>query len=325
MSENAIIKIKDLKVKFNTIDGRVIHALNGINLNINPKETLAIVGESGSGKTQLSLSIMNLLASNAKADGVIEFEGKNLLSLKKEELNKIRGTKISMIFQDPMTSLNPYLKVSTQMVEVLVEKQGIDAKKAKEKAIEMLKIVSIPEPHKRIDQYPHQFSGGMRQRIMIAMALLSNPKVLIADEPTTALDVTIQAQILEILEKLKATMDLAIIFITHDLGVVANIADKIAVVYGGSVVEYGDKKDIFESPKHPYTEALLKSIPRLDQKKEERLYLIDGMPSVLLKEPQHCAFKDRCPKAEDFCANKKPVLTNINNKTAVACFLYSKE
>ena len=320
----SILKIKDLHVHFKTLDGRLIHALNGVNLDVNSKETIAIVGESGSGKTQLSLSIMNLLASNSITKGEIIFEDKNLLSLSLNDINKIRGTKISMIFQDPMTSLNPYLTVADQMTEVLI-KNGLSHKEAMEKSIEMLNMVSITDPHKRIGQYPHQFSGGMRQRIMIAMALLSKPAILIADEPTTALDVTIQAQILDIFAKLKEELNLSIIIVTHDLGVVSNIADKIAVFYGGNIVEYGSRDDVFNNPKHPYTQALIKSIPKLDQNKEEPLFLIKGMPQVILQEPNSCSFKDRCPHAFDKCFNELPKAVNIKNNHIASCFLLKEE
>ncbi|MFL1781020.1 putative oligopeptide transport ATP-binding protein OppD [Candidatus Hepatincolaceae symbiont of Richtersius coronifer] len=316
-----ILNIKDLKVHFNTLDGRVIHAVNGVNLTVSSKETLAIVGESGSGKTQLALSIMDLLPKNAKVSGEILFEGKNLLTLSKQELNDIRGIKISMVFQDPMTSLNPYLKVSKQLTEVLVDKQGMRYQEAKDKAVKLLEAFSIPEAEKRIDLYPHQFSGGMRQRIMIAMALLSNPRLLIADEPTTALDVTIQAQILDILQILKTEVGVAIIIITHDLGVVSNIADKIAVFYAGNVVEYGTTEEIFSNPRHPYTQALLKSMPRLDQDRRERLFLIKGTPPLMLEEPKSCMFKDRCMFTMEKCCKVLPYPIAVSKTHRFSCFL----
>ncbi len=319
--KDIVISIKNLKVKFKTIDNKIIHALNGINLDVYAKETLAIVGESGSGKTQLSLSIMKLFDKNAIVSGEILFEERNILTEPLEKLNKIRGTKISMIFQDPMTSLNPYLKISEQLEEVLLSKNKADIKTATEKSIEMLKLVGISEPERRMNQYPHQFSGGMRQRIMIAMALLTNPVLLIADEPTTALDVTIQAQILDIFEKLKKEMGLAVIMITHDLAVVSNIADKIAVVYAGNIVEYGTRDDIFNFPKHPYTQALLKAIPKLDQNKNERLFLIKGVPPVLTEEPYYCAFKDRCTFAMDKCSDFLPKEVILSQTHKYRCFL----
>jgi oligopeptide transport system ATP-binding protein len=319
-----ILEIKNLNVIFDTLHGAKIHAINDVSLSVNSKETLAIVGESGSGKTQLSLSIMGLLAKNANTSGEIIFEDKNLLSLKENELNKIRGTKISMIFQDPMTSLNPYLSVATQMVEVLTYKQNMGKKEAYKKSIEMLDLLSIPQANIRINQYPHQFSGGMRQRIMIAMALLSNPKLIIADEPTTALDVTIQAQILDILDNLKKQFNLSIIFVTHDLAVVSDIADKIAVCYGGQIVEYGSRDDIFNNPKHPYTIALLQSMPTLENNKKDKLFSIDGYPKALLEKPKLCVFKDRCTKAIDSCSVINPNLKEANNQHFYKCLLENK-
>jgi oligopeptide transport system ATP-binding protein len=317
----SILEIKNLKVFFDTLHGGKVHAINDVNISVFPKETLAIVGESGSGKTQLALSILNLLAKNANTSGEINFEGKNILSMSKDEINKIRGSSISMIFQDPMTSLNPYLRVSTQMTEILVEKQGLSLAEARSKSIDMLKNLSISEPEKRIDQYPHQFSGGMRQRIMISMALLSNPKILLADEPTTALDVTIQAQILDILAKLKEQFNLAIIFVTHDLAVVSDIADKIAVFYGGQIVEYGTKKDIFENPKHPYTIALLKSMPGLQNNRNDRLFSIEGYPKTLNSEPNLCVFKDRCTVAMDKCGLINPKYKEVGVTHRYKCLL----
>ncbi len=317
----SILDIKNLKISFDTIYGTKVNAINGIDLKMFPRETLAIVGESGSGKTQLVLAIMRLLASNANISGEIIYNNKNLVALSDADINQIRGNDISMIFQDPMTSLNPYLKISIQMSEILIEKKGVPPKEALEQSINMLNLLSIPEASKRIHQYPHQFSGGMRQRIMIAMALLSNPKILIADEPTTALDVTIQAQILDILEKIKTNMGVSIIFITHDLSVVSDIADKIAVFYGGKVVEYGSRDDIFNNPMHPYTKALLKSMPSVNSNRGDRLFSIDGYPSVTYEEPKLCVFKDRCNSLIDLCKIQMPVDKFRDKEHCYKCLL----
>ncbi|MCL2566736.1 MAG: ABC transporter ATP-binding protein [Alphaproteobacteria bacterium] len=327
-----LLSVKDLKVNFNTLsgggaDGKAagkIYALNGVNFDLYHEETLAIVGESGSGKSQTSLAIMGILAKNANVGGEINYHGKNLLTLSSSELNKIRGTSISMIFQDPMTSLNPYLRVSTQLTEVLTEK-GVSEADARAKAIEILNSLSIPKAEKVIDNYPYQFSGGMRQRIMIAMSLMSDSEIIIADEPTTALDVTIQAQILDIINKLKTSMKKAIIFITHDLGVVSEIADKIAVFYAGEIVEVGTRDEIFNSPKHPYTIGLLKSIPRLDQDSREKLFLIEGNPPLLKSEPASCSFKDRCNSAMAICRESKPTRQEISKTHAFSCFRYDNK
>ncbi|MDR2008681.1 MAG: ABC transporter ATP-binding protein [Alphaproteobacteria bacterium] len=331
-NDTPLLSVKNLRVSFDTlsgggVDGKQrgkIYALNGVNFDLYREETLAIVGESGSGKSQTSLAIMGILAKNANVSGEIMYHDKNLLSMTHEELNKIRGHGISMIFQDPMTSLNPYLRVSTQLTEVLTER-GVSEDIARSKAIEILNSLSIPKAEKVIDNYPYQFSGGMRQRIMIAMSLMSDSEIIIADEPTTALDVTIQAQILDIVNKLKRDMKKAIIFITHDLGVVGEIADKIAVFYAGEIVEYGTRDEIFNSPKHPYTIGLLKSIPSMEQNSNERLFLIEGNPPLLKSEPISCSFKDRCPYAMDVCGNSIPKRQEISPTHAFSCFKYDKE
>lgn len=299
--ENNLLELKDFSVQFKTLQGYTVYAVNNVSLQVKPKQTLAIVGESGSGKSQLMLGVMGLLPSNGKVSGTALFNGKNLASLSVKELNKIRGTEIGMIFQDPMTSLNPYLKVSTQMVEVLTKNKQFSKKQAKQKAIEVLNLVGVPEASSRINLYPHQFSGGLRQRIMIAISLLANPKLIIADEPTTALDVTIQAQILDIFAKLKDTLDLSLIMITHDLAVVSEIADIVAVFYGGNIAEIGTREEVFNSPKHPYTKALLNSIPRMDQSKNEPLFSIEGFPQVMLEPPKECTFINRCKYANAKC------------------------
>ena len=323
MEANNLLQINNLKVEFSMLDGSTLYAVNGVSFSLKTGETLGIVGESGSGKSQTMLSLMGLLAKNAKITGEAIFAGQNLLSLSQEELNKIRGKDISMIFQDPMTSLNPYLKIKTQMVEALEDKHILPKKEAESKALDMLRLVGISDPEKRLNFYPHQISGGMRQRVMIAMAILSNPKLLIADEPTTALDVTIQAQILNILVKLKKQLGLSIIMVTHDLGVVANLCDKVAIFYGGKIVELGDIKTIFKNPLHPYTKALLNSIPRIDQEKKEKLTVIPGYPKMWKEEPNLCVFKDRCEQKLSKCEVKIPELkaSKSNNNTKVSCWL----
>lgn len=322
MSNTNLLEIKKLKVEFSMLDGSTLHAVNGVDFSLKQGEILGIVGESGSGKSQTMLSIMGLLAKNAKISGEAMFGGSNLLSLNKEQLNKFRGHDITMIFQDPMTSLNPYLTIKTQLMEAIDVTSYKTKKEAKLKAIEMLTMVGIADPEKRLNVYPHQISGGMRQRVMIAMALLSNPKLLIADEPTTALDVTIQAQILNILASLKQKLNLSIILVTHDLGVVANLCDKVAIFYGGKIVEIGDIKDIFKTPKHPYTRALLKSITRIDRVGQERLTTIPGYPKAWKEEPKLCVFKDRCLEKIPNCEKQMPHLKQVNN-TKVSCLLES--
>ncbi|MGV3278914.1 ABC transporter ATP-binding protein [Rickettsiales bacterium LUAb2] len=316
---DTLLDIKNLKVKFDLLNKETLYVVNGINLTVQKGESLGVVGESGSGKSQFVLSLMGLLAKNASVEGEVNFKGKSVLNLSLEELNKIRGNEIAMIFQDPMTSLNPYLRIITQMTEVLEDKYHVNAAEAKEKAIDMLKTVGITDPQKRIYCYPHQLSGGMRQRVMIAMAVLSKPELLIADEPTTALDVTIQAQILNLLAKLKQELKLSIIMITHDLGVVANICDKIAIFYGGKIVEYGTAKNIFTDPKHPYTKALINSIPRVDHNKKDPLFVISGNPEPMKQEPNLCVFKKRCPDSFDKCNQLMPELRKVNNGNLVSC------
>ncbi len=326
MSDEVILQVKDLKTYFNVDEG-VVKAVDGVSFELHRSETLGIVGESGSGKSVTNLSIINLIPTppGKIVGGEVLFHGTDLLKLPPSEIRHIRGNKISMIFQDPMTSLNPFLRISTQMIETIQLHQGLDKKAAKEKAIEMLKFAGIPAPEKRIDQYPHQFSGGMRQRVMIAMALSCNPEILIADEPTSALDVTIQAQILELIKELTRKLGTAVILITHSLGVVAGMCDTICVMYAGRIVERGRTEDIFESPKHPYTMGLIRSVPRLDQETKVRLYSIPGQPPNVIDLPDCCPFYPRCEQAMDICREKYPSIVSFENNQSVACWLYNKE
>lgn len=325
MTDDVILQVKDLKTYFKLDEG-LLKAVDGVSFDLRKGETLGIVGESGSGKSVTNLAIMKLIPTppGRIAGGQVIFDGKDLVTMTENEIREIRGNKISMIFQDPMTSLNPFLRISTQMIETIVLHQGLDKKAAKEKAIEMLKLAGIPAPEKRIDQYPHQFSGGMRQRVMIAMALSCNPEILIADEPTTALDVTIQAQILELINELSARLGTAVILITHSLGVVAGMCDNICVMYAGRVVERGNADEIFADPKHPYTQGLIKSVPRLDKLSNQRLYSIPGQPPNVINLPDCCPFFPRCDRAMDTCKSKYPPVADLGNGRTVACWLYGE-
>ncbi len=316
-----LLEIKDLEVFFKSSQG-IVKAVNKVNINTRDGMTTAIVGESGSGKSVTTLAIMGLLdkSSLEKISGEINFEGKNLLELSAEELRKIRGNEISMIFQEPMTSLNPALKIGYQMSEVFRTHFKMDKKTAKEKSIEMIKKVEIDRAEDVYNSYPHELSGGMRQRIMIAMALSSSPKLLIADEPTTALDVTIQKEVLELMKKLKEDMKASIIFITHDLGVVSDIADYVNVMYAGKVVERAKAEDIFNNPLHPYTRGLIKAIPSAHKKKDE-LYTIRGSVPNPIDLPECCNFCDRCDEKMKICEEKLPEEVDIDGHK-VSCFLY---
>ncbi len=296
-----LLEVKGLKVRFATEDG-IVRAVDGVDFELDRGSVFGIVGESGSGKSVTAMTILGLTRDkNTRFEGEVVYKGQNLLALPESRLRDVRGNEIAMIFQDPMTSLNPVYNVGDQIVEAIVTHENISKSAAKRRAVELLRQVGIPNAEQRVNDYPHQFSGGMRQRAMIAMALSCNPDILIADEPTTALDVTIQAQILELIDRLKDDFDSAVILITHDLGVVADVADEVVVMYAGRVVERGGKRDIFYDPQHPYTWGLLGSIPRLDRPKPEKLHSISGMPPSLINLPRGCKFRPRCPHAFEKC------------------------
>ncbi|MDX8045788.1 ABC transporter ATP-binding protein [Gracilibacillus sp. S3-1-1] len=320
-----ILDVRNLNVTFDTYGG-VVHAVRGVNFSIKKGETLAIVGESGSGKSVTTKAIMGLVAkpSGKISEGEILFDGKDLAKLSDKQMQKIRGKDISMIFQDPMTSLNPTMKVGKQVMEGILLHQKVSKQEAKERAIELLDLVGIPNPEARMNQYPHQFSGGMRQRVVIAIALACNPKVLIADEPTTALDVTIQAQILELMKEIQQKMDMSIIFITHDLGVVANVADRVAVMYAGKVVEMGDVDDIFYNPQHPYTWGLLGSMPTVENE-SEKLVAIPGTPPDLLHPPKGDAFAARNDYAMQIDFEEQPPMFKVSDSHYAATWLLHED
>ncbi|MFF7179416.1 oligopeptide/dipeptide ABC transporter ATP-binding protein [Streptomyces sp. NPDC008121] len=309
-----LLEVRDLHVEFHTRDG-VAKAVNGVNYSVNAGETLAVLGESGSGKSVTAQAIMGILdmPPGKIPRGEILFRGEDMLKMSYEERRQIRGRKIAMIFQDALSSLNPVLNVGYQLGEMFRVHHGLSKKEAKAKAIELMDRVKIPAAAARVNDYPHQFSGGMRQRIMIAMALALEPDLIIADEPTTALDVTVQAQVMDLLAELQQEYNMGLILITHDLGVVADVADKIAVMYAGRIVETAPVHELYKRPAHPYTRGLLDSIPRLDQKGQE-LYAIKGLPPNLLRVPAGCAFNPRCPKAEDICRTEIPALAPVSER-----------
>ena len=314
-----LLEIDDLSVSFETGDGTV-HAVNGVSFALDAGQSLAIVGESGSGKSQTAFAVMGLLARNGRASGSVRFDGKEILNLPDAELNRVRANQISMIFQDPMTSLNPYMRVSDQMTEVLRLHRSMSRREATAEAVRLLDAVKIPDAKGRVHMYPHEFSGGMRQRVMIAMALLCRPRLLIADEPTTALDVTVQAQIMALLHEIQAEFGTAIILITHDLGIVAGASQDTVVLYGGRIMESGPTEQIFEAPSHPYTLGLLEAVPRLDRDDVE-LRAIPGDPPNMLKVPPGCPFSPRCRMAEERCASVRPPLDRFTPERLRACHL----
>ena len=318
-----LLEVRGLSVQFVTDDG-VVHAVDGVDYSVEAGHALGIVGESGSGKSVSSLSLMGLTRGRrTRIAGEVLFEGRDLLQLPEEELRRIRGSEIAMIFQDPLSSLHPFYRIADQLIEAVTAHQSVSAKAARARAIEMLGMVGIPDPQRRIDSYPHEFSGGMRQRAMIAMALINSPKLLIADEPTTALDVTVQAQILELINELQSETGTAVIMITHDLGVVAETCDEIGVMYAGRIVERAPTPSLFASPQHPYTWGLLRSIPRLDTPRGEDLVPIDGRPPSLINRPSGCSFHPRCPYVRESHRRITPELEPVPDEPrhAVACLL----
>ncbi|AST93882.1 peptide ABC transporter ATP-binding protein [Sutcliffiella cohnii] len=325
MSEE-LLQVENLQVEFRS-SGKTTKAVNGVSFTLNKKESIGIVGESGSGKSVTATSLLRLIPSppGKISGGSIHFEGKDLLKLSNKEMRKIRGNEISMIFQDPSTSLNPVYKVGNQLMESIRNHQNVSKKEAKQKAIKMLELVGIPSPEKRINMYPHEFSGGMRQRVMIAIALACNPKLLIADEPTTALDVTVQAQILDLMKKLQEELNTSIIMITHDLGVVWETCDKVLVMYAGNVVESGTVAEIHDNPMHPYTWGLLDSQITESTNNDELLHAIPGSPPDLSKEVKGCPFANRCSYAQEVCFQEKPQLTEVKENHFVSCHFQTKE
>jgi oligopeptide transport system ATP-binding protein len=317
-----LLDVRDLRTQFQTQDG-LVNAVNGVSFQLNEGETLGIVGESGCGKSVTMLSIMRLIPQppGKISAGQILFHGTDLIKLSDEQIRRIRGHKIAMIFQDPMTSLNPVLTIGRQISEALELHMAMNSQQAKARTIELLQLVNIPEAAKRVNDYPHQFSGGMRQRVMIAMALSCNPELLIADEPTTALDVTIQAQIIDLVRRLQRELGMAVIWITHDLGVVAGMCERVNVMYAGFVIESASVRDIYASPQHPYTKGLLASIPRLDAKSKSKLTPIEGLPPDLIDLPKGCPFAARCSYVQDICRAERPELRPVGAGHHTACWV----
>jgi oligopeptide/dipeptide ABC transporter ATP-binding protein len=316
-----ILEVNNLKTHFHTQDGTVF-AVNGVSFDLHEGELLGIVGESGCGKSVTMMSLLKLIPipPGEIADGEAFFEEHDLISMDSDDIRKIRGYKIGFIFQDPMTSLNPVLTIGHQITEPLRTHLGLSKSEAEENAVKILELIGIPSAGERLNDYPHQFSGGMRQRVMIAIALACYPKILIADEPTTALDVTIQAQIIDLVKELRKELGMSIIWITHDLGVIAGLADRVMVMYGGYIVEEAPVKTLYESPKHPYTQGLLGSLPRLEERSVERLTNIKGQPPNLLSEPKSCPFSPRCPFVFEKCVEHNPLLLSIDENHKVACW-----
>ena len=321
-ASNRVLEVRDLVTRFYTPEG-VVHAVNGVSFSLNEGGTLGIVGESGCGKSVTMLSVMRLIA---EPPGKIErgeatFRGHDLLKLSQTEMRAIRGSQIAMVFQDPMTSLNPVMTIGRQVAEPLLEHQGMTPAQADSRVVELLNMVGIPDAKAHLADYPHQFSGGMRQRVMISMALACNPSILIADEPMTALDVTIQAQIIELVKRLRDELGMAVIWITHDLGIIAGLAERVVVMYAGYVVERALVKDLYSSPQHPYTLGLLGSLPRVDGRHARRLASIDGRPPDLLEEPVCCPFAPRCAYVQDVCWKQNPALRAVGNEHDIACWV----
>ena len=319
---NELLNVQGLETQFKTPEG-IVHAVNGVSFNLHEGETLGVVGESGSGKSVTMLSCLKLIPQppGKIVAGKAFFKGQDLLAMNNEEIRHVRGGQIGMVFQDPMTSLNPVMTIGKQLEEPLKLHLGFNAQQARERSIELLEQVGIPRAAERLKDYPHQYSGGMRQRVMIAMALACAPQILIADEPTTALDVTIQAQIVELVIRLREELGMAIIWITHDLGVVASIAHRVAVMYGGLIIEEAPIRELYTNPQHPYTIGLLGSLPQIQEQGRKRLYSIEGMPPMLYQKPQSCPFSPRCRWVRDHCRVENPPLENVGENHKVACWV----
>ncbi len=317
-----LLNVQGLETQFKTPEG-IVHAVNGVDFTLKEGETLGVVGESGCGKSVSMLSILKLVPQppGKIVAGQAMFRGRDLLQMDNEEIRHVRGGQISMVFQDPMTSLNPVMTIGKQMAEPLMLHMGINKEQARDRSIELLELVGIPRAGDRLKDYPHQYSGGMRQRVMIAMALSCAPQILIADEPTTALDVTIQAQIVELTIRLREELGMAIIWITHDLGVVASIAHRVAVMYGGFIIEEASVKELYANPRHPYTIGLIGSLPQIQEEGRKRLYSIEGMPPMLYQKPRSCPFSPRCRWVIERCRNENPLLESINGDHKVACWV----
>lgn len=322
---HTFLEVTDLRTRFHTPEGTV-YAVNGVSFTLKEGETLAVVGESGCGKSVTMMSILRLISTppGEIVSGAVNYRNRDLLQLSENEMEDIRGREIAMVFQDPMTSLNPVLTVGRQLTETLRTHTNMDVEQARQRAVTLLDWVGIPDAGKRLGDYPHQFSGGMRQRVMIAMALACTPSLLIADEPTTALDVTIQAQIIELVKRLKQDLGMAMIWITHDLGVVAGMADRVIVMYAGFIVEEANVEELYDAPLHPYTQALLQALPRADRRREKNLKSIQGVPPNLLSEPRGCPFAPRCEFVQERCVGENPLLAEIENKHKVACWVDTK-